>query len=255
MVDESILRRARALLELREDRGASANEAANAALLLSKLLLEHGLSMAELDVPRETTDRRQSEIRAGEGELEWHMSLMTAACELCFCRGLARHNDKAGTLFMFFGQPTDVACCERLFRFFVESARRSAEIAFNMEVDRASPLGMELFLNYGWGAPITIQSDSRGRFIAEFLRGYGLTLLHRARRHLQHVVRDVRCTDLVTTRTSEAETALQDVAREMGGDAKPFTFDNGPAKDLRALMAGVMAAARAPLEYTPELVR
>ena len=102
---ETILMRIKKLLNLTEARGATPEEAANAAAKAQALLFEHNLSMAAVEGVNldkaESYDKTDYEMKEGKGQYEWRKSLLAVIARENFCKviqfaGVQNHVDIIG---------------------------------------------------------------------------------------------------------------------------------------------------------------
>jgi hypothetical protein len=129
MTDETILQRVKKLLALAHGRNATSGEAAAAAAKAQALLLEHNLTLAQVQGMPEPEQYGKANMHLGEASsftIGWHRDLMFAVARYNFCRAVSY----TGTHWIgLIGRPHDVEVVQWLYQYLSREIARLAKDA------------------------------------------------------------------------------------------------------------------------------
>lgn len=249
-IEERVLDQIRALLQMTTDRGCTESEAANAAMLVERILAKHNLDASQVG-EKEEVKFIPSAMTCPESEsADWLVSLAHCASLICSCKGLVFSGD-GFTRFGWVGNDTDCSSAECLFQYFVENAKKCAQDALNFGHQQTQMFGSPFFVSYSafqTGLPTT--EERKAKFESAFVRGYSIQLSQRVQSHHQTAQQERRESEsaLVRHKSDEVDAFLAKVMPE--GERKDYQMNQDGPQDMSeaiAIQKGMQAACGLPL--------
>jgi hypothetical protein len=239
---EAVIERIRKLLERRVDRGCTEAEAAKAAELVERMLLDYGLSLADVG-ERSEVGGIQSAVSLIAGEHEsWLASLVASVCDLCMVRSLTRADDGIRA-FAWIGEEIDAKAAEMLFVFLVENGRRAC-----LESTTRHRYRPQMFARDDSGdvvrvdAPMPEYTDLPAEYRRSFLVGYVSAIRRRVVERVREREGQSDSTALVRSRHNAAESYA--LALVGNGRVKEYQHRRQDDIDFWAAYAGQIAGTR-----------
>lgn len=133
-MNDAIINRIRKLMSLTADRGASEAEASLAAEHVQRLLAEHNLSIAAIEMSGASSGEGGKRVREGVNTRQvykWQRSLMNAVAELNFCKAFTKftkHYKKAAIFegYELIGRVDNVTSAQVMFEYLQQTIERLA---------------------------------------------------------------------------------------------------------------------------------
>lgn len=133
-MNDAVITRIRKLMSLTADRGASEAEASLAAEHVQRLLAEHNLSIAAVEITGASSGEGGKRVREGVNTRQvykWQRSLMNAIAELNFCKAFAKFQKQQGRAAIFngyelIGRVDNVVSAQVMFEYLQQTIERLA---------------------------------------------------------------------------------------------------------------------------------
>jgi hypothetical protein len=138
-LNEALIDRARKLMAMTVERGASETEAATAARILQQMMAEHNLSFTHIEATGGTTSTGGTRTRENVGRrqvYQWQRSLMKAVASMNFCTSLERfeHRMRGPAIFDGYdliGRIDNVTTATLMFDYLLATIERLARAEVN----------------------------------------------------------------------------------------------------------------------------
>lgn len=125
-MNEEILDKIQKLLNMTVANGASLNEAANAAKIAQKLLLEHQLTVADLSNDKASKEKIHDDSFLFEGQrvIHWKASLAVAVCKVNGCKVYTKHVTHTRLRYAVIGRDSDIEICKYFYDYLSNEIER-----------------------------------------------------------------------------------------------------------------------------------
>jgi hypothetical protein len=273
-IDEKLLTKIRGLLALANhtptmgQKGTTEEEMSAAADAAQRLLLKHGLAMADVlaglgggeDKPEATHIVLDMGVSRG-ASCDWCMDLATAVARACFCQALFYHKERR---VVFVGEATFVATARELYYFlFDQCARLCLNACYTNLVEHPAGHnktvklhGFEVTVSKYWHAANNRKIEVGGETNAyDFCRSFLIGIGRRVSERLHEQTRLARAAEEVTKVTAlvrVTEGLIQAHIAATWKIGKPVRRGVGAADD-RGLRAGYRAGDQVELQKKGEL--
>lgn len=139
-ISDALIERARKLIAMTMERGASEAEAATATRILQQMMAEHNLSLAHIEASGGSTatggGKRTRENVGRRQVYKWQRGLMAAVAQMNFCKSLERYHSRMRGPSIFdgydlIGRVDNVTTATLMFDYLLETIERLARAEVN----------------------------------------------------------------------------------------------------------------------------